>query len=43
MTGFDIAVLGSALGIGLVAILYVRWASERFDEAHRKGQRHPAE
>jgi|GEM_PF-5178139 len=43
MTGFDIAVLGSAVGIGLVAALYVRWASERFDEAHGKGKRHPAE
>lgn len=43
MTGFDVAVLGSALGIGLVAVLYVRWASDRFDEARAKGKRHPAE
>ncbi|HRO15870.1 MAG TPA: hypothetical protein PLL33_12670 [Paracoccus sp. (in: a-proteobacteria)] len=43
MTGFDIAVLLSGAGVALVAVLYARWASERFDEAHRKGQRHPAE
>lgn len=44
MTGFDIAVLGIGAGIGLAAVLYARWASDRFDEYHRKaGARHPAE
>ena len=40
----DAIILTSAAFLGVVAVLYVRWASDRFDEARARRERDdPAE
>lgn len=45
MTTFDILVPLVALGFGLGAAWYARWAAKRFDREHNDSRlgRHPAE